>query len=70
MHLAAAVGVPTVAVFHATQARLYAPRGPLHRAVQVEGNGGIEKIRGAISEALANDRALRAAAMDASSRSL
>jgi heptosyltransferase III len=64
MHLAAAIDVPTVAVFHATQARSYAPRGPLHRAVQVEGSGSIDGVRGAVSEALAKDRALRAAAMD------
>jgi ADP-heptose:LPS heptosyltransferase len=52
MHLAAAVGVPTVAVFHATNAIHYAPRGPLHRAVQLHAKGNIEGLLGAIDEVL------------------
>ena len=52
MHLAAAVGVPTVAVFHATRARSYAPRGPLHRAVQVDASRGIEGVRSAVGDVL------------------
>jgi ADP-heptose:LPS heptosyltransferase len=52
MHLAAAVGVPTVAVFHTTNASHYAPRGPLHRAVQLHAKGNIEGLLGAIDEVL------------------
>ena len=52
MHLAAAVGVPTVAVFHTTSANHYAPRGPLHRAVQMHAKGNIEDLLGAIDEVL------------------
>jgi len=63
MHLAAAVGVPTIAVFHTTKARSYAPRGPLHRAVQVEEARGIEGLRGAVGEAIARAGADRAPAM-------
>ena len=63
MHLAAAVGVPTVAVFHATKARSYAPRGPLHRAVQIEGARGIEGVRDAVSELLARAAVARAPTM-------
>ncbi len=33
MHLAAAVGLPTVGVFHGPNALSYAPRGPMHRVV-------------------------------------
>jgi heptosyltransferase III len=68
MHLAAAVGVPTVAVFHTSKARSYAPRGPLDRAVQVEGARGIEGVRRAVGDALAGV-AGRAAAMELASRS-
>jgi heptosyltransferase-3 len=63
MHLAAAVGVPTIAVFDTTKARSYAPRGPLHRAVQVGGARGIEGLRDAVSEALAQAGVIRAPAM-------
>jgi len=52
MHLAAAVGVPTVAVFHATNARCYAPHGALHRAVQGEAARGIEGTLRAVGEIL------------------
>jgi ADP-heptose:LPS heptosyltransferase len=68
MHLAAAVGVPTVAVFQRSKARSYAPRGPLDRAVQVEGARGMEGVRRAVDDALAAV-ADRAAAMELASRS-
>ena len=61
---AAAVGVPTVALFHSTKARSYAPRGPLHRAVQGEGESGIESLRGAVGEALARAGVVAATAME------
>jgi ADP-heptose:LPS heptosyltransferase len=64
MHLAAAVGVPTVAVFHATRARSYAPRGPLHRAVQVDAARGIEGVRSAVGDVLGLAVGVRAAAME------
>ncbi len=64
MHLAAAVGVPTVAVFHATRARSYAPRGPLHRAVQVDASSGIEGVRSAVGDVLGLAAGVRAAAME------
>jgi ADP-heptose:LPS heptosyltransferase len=63
MHLAAAVGVPTVAVFHTTKARSYAPRGPLHRAVQIRATG-IEGVRDAVSEVLARAAVARAPTME------
>src|SRR5262249_23406593 len=63
MHLAAAVGVPTVAVFHTTKARSYAPRGPLHRAVQIEGTSGIKGVGDAINEVLARAAVARAPTM-------
>jgi heptosyltransferase III len=66
MHLAAAVGVPTVAVFHATKARSYAPRGPLHRAVQVDARG-FDGVRSAVGDALGPAVAVRAAATKGSS---
>jgi len=53
MHLAAAVGTPTVAVFHNTNAGCYAPRGPLHRAVQAPAEGTIERVLGAVEDILA-----------------
>src|SRR5262249_31928177 len=68
MHLAAAVGVPTVTMFHTSKARSYAPRGPLDRAVQVEGAWDIESVRRAVRDALAGV-AGRAAAMELASRS-
>jgi heptosyltransferase-3 len=53
MHLAAAVGTPTVAVFHTTNARCYAPRGPLHRAVQTSAEEIIGRVVGAVEDILA-----------------
>ena len=52
MHLAAAVGVPTVSVFHVTDPRCYAPRGPLHRAVRVDGTQGSAGVLAAIDEVI------------------
>jgi lipopolysaccharide heptosyltransferase III len=53
MHLAAAVGTPTVAVFHNTDAACYAPRGPLHRAVQASAQDTIGRVLGAVEDILA-----------------
>ena len=53
MHLAAAVGTPTVAVFHTTNAACYAPRGALHRAVQASANGVVGRVLGAVDDLLA-----------------
>jgi heptosyltransferase-3 len=52
MHLAAAVHVPTVAVFHATHAIYYAPQGALHRAVQVNGRADVSAVLAAVTETL------------------
>ena len=54
MHLAAAVGVPTVSVFHATHAMYFAPQGAMHRAVQAaSGTVDVTTVLAAISDALA-----------------
>jgi heptosyltransferase-3 len=54
MHLAAAVGVPTVSVFHATQAIYYAPQGTLHRAVQAtSGTADVSAVLAAVAETVA-----------------
>jgi ADP-heptose:LPS heptosyltransferase len=52
MHLAAAVRVPTVAVFHATHAIYYAPQGAMHRAVQAKGTGDVSAVLAAVAEIL------------------
>jgi ADP-heptose:LPS heptosyltransferase len=52
MHLAAAVRVPTVAVFDATRAIDYAPRGALHRAVQANGSGDVAAVVAAVDDVL------------------
>jgi ADP-heptose:LPS heptosyltransferase len=53
MHLAAAVGTPTVAVFRTTNAQSYAPRGPLHRAIQASAEEAIGRVVGAVEDILA-----------------
>jgi ADP-heptose:LPS heptosyltransferase len=53
MHLAAAVGIPTVAVFHTTNAASYAPRGPAHRVVQSSAEGTVARVLGAVDDILA-----------------
>lgn len=52
MHLAAAVGVPTVAVFHATHKIYYAPQGAAHRAVQASGSDDVAAVLAAVAESL------------------
>jgi heptosyltransferase III len=64
MHLAAAVGVPTVAVFHTTSAAQYAPRGPLHRAVEVPANRDLEDVLGAVGDVLEREGAGRTASTE------
>jgi len=54
MHLAAAVGTPTVAVFDTTSAGCYAPRGPRHRAVQVSAEDAIGRVLAAVEDILAH----------------
>ena len=53
MHLAAAVGTPTVAVFRTTNAQSYAPRGPLHRAIQTSAEEAIGRVVAAVEDILA-----------------
>ena len=53
MHLAAAVGTPTVAVFRTTNAQSYAPRGPLHRAIQTSSEEAIGCVVAAVEDILA-----------------
>src|SRR5262249_3911566 len=53
MHLAAAVGTPTVAVFRTTNAQSYAPRGPLHRAIQTPAEEAIGRVVAAVEDILA-----------------
>src|SRR5262249_16545902 len=53
MHLAAAVGTPTGAVFRTTNAQSYAPRGPLHRAIQTPAEEAIGRVVAAVEDILA-----------------
>ena len=52
MHLAAAVGTPTVAVMQAEKSVDYAPRGPGHRTVHALGGPSVERVLAAVDEAL------------------
>lgn len=57
MHLAAAVRVPTVSVFHATHAIYFAPQGTMHRAVQAKtGTAEVSDVLAAIRETVATFR--------------
>jgi heptosyltransferase-3 len=53
MHLAAAVGTPTVGVFDTTNPGCYAPRGSRHRAVQVSAEDTIGRVLAAVEDILA-----------------
>jgi heptosyltransferase-3 len=54
MHLAAAVQVPTVSVFHATHAIYFAPQGSMHRAVQAtSGTADVAQVLAAVADAMA-----------------
>ncbi len=53
MHLAAAVGVPTVAIFSTPQSRHYRPRGPRHRSLFDERGVQLEPVTAAVAEVLA-----------------
>lgn len=49
MHLAAAVGMPTVSIFTKGNAALYAPQGPAHLALQDVGDGiAVERVLAAV----------------------
>lgn len=52
MHLAAAVGVPTVAIFSTLQSRHYRPRGPRHRSLFDERGVQPEAVMKAVAEVL------------------
>lgn len=53
MHLAAAVGTPTVAVFLRDDLRTYAPRGEPHRWIRATPEAGADEVAGAVLEVLA-----------------
>src|SRR5262245_31080136 len=54
MHLAAAVGVPTVAIFSTQQSRHYRPRGPGHVSLYDERGVDPEPVMAAVAKALAD----------------
>jgi ADP-heptose:LPS heptosyltransferase len=53
MHLAAAVGVPTVAIFSTLQSRHYRPRGARHRSLFNELGVALEPVVAAVAAVLA-----------------
>jgi heptosyltransferase-2/heptosyltransferase-3 len=53
MHLAAAVGVPTVAIFSSARSRHYRPRGPRHRSLFDEDGVQPEGVLAAVAAILA-----------------
>jgi heptosyltransferase-2 len=54
MHLAAAVGVPTVAIFSTRQSLHYRPRGPRHVSLFDEGGIAPEPVMAAVAKVLAD----------------
>jgi ADP-heptose:LPS heptosyltransferase len=54
MHLAAAVGVPTVAIFSTRQSRHYRPRGPRHVSLFDERGVAPEQVVAAVAKVLAD----------------
>jgi ADP-heptose:LPS heptosyltransferase len=52
MHLAAAVGVPTVAIFSTSQSRHYRPRGPRHLSLFDERGVQLEPVMAAVAKVL------------------
>ena len=52
MHLAAAVGTPTIAITQSPRSADYVPRGPAHRAVHRVGGPSVDSVMAAVEEAL------------------
>jgi heptosyltransferase-3 len=53
MHLAAAVGTPTVSIFLKRSSEFFAPRGSIHRVVHLENGGDAAAVRDVLSDVCA-----------------
>jgi ADP-heptose:LPS heptosyltransferase len=56
MHLAGAVGTPTVTITQTTKSADYAPQGPRHRTVHEVGGPSVQRVLAAVDEALGDER--------------
>src|SRR5262249_37758952 len=53
MHLAVAVGVPTVALFNVGNSDMFGPRGPRNRVIDRPGGASVDEVSAAVEEVIA-----------------